>query len=410
MEIMNEKGYFDFRLLIQNNPASIFYIVGQGGVGKSYSVKRFMIENFLQKEERFIFVKQAMVDLKASNIETTFDDVIQEKAVQEAFFDKYGIEGRYFVSPYRKNWCIFVDTGEEKCTNLDMFGKCVAISEAQRFKGGTYKGYTWVFYDEFISDHGYNGGEKEPDYLEKITGTVGRKDNPLKIVFCGNPDSQIELCPYISRLHMDYHAIQENTPYFYDSIVIGEDGNRKTIGSNVCFLKLAHFGGKNFIHENISAVFGGKEGVMRATGERPDNEYMKADDDFLIKFYPAVNIITETPVYKDREDGNLYRVRIYAQVGSIDGTPAVYVTAHEKNLKNGDFPTVFSRWEENGYIYRKKYGIQVVKMRFPSGTKFFNSLINYLTIAENTSMIFTDNSKAATWFFDLWENGRKNDG
>lgn len=406
MELSNSKGYFDFSLLLKNNPASVFYIVGQGGVGKSHSVKEYLIKNFIDNKERFIFVKQAIIDLKISTIETTFDDVMGREDIQDYIRDRLGFsdECRFLLRPQARNWILYVDTGADKIEKVDVVGKSVAISEAQRFKGGTYKGYTWIFYDEFISDHGYNGGDREPDYLEKISGTVGREDNPIKMVCCGNPDSQIELCPYLTRLHLDYGSIQANTPYFYDSEVIGSDGHTKRIGNNVCFLKIAHFNGRNYIHENVSGIFGGKEGATRATGERPDTEYMHITEQILDRFTPGVNLICETPVYKDEVNGDIYRVKLYAQIGSLDGAPAVFVYSHEKDMKNNKLMTIYSRWDINGYRKSNGFQINIVRMRFPQ-INFFSRVLMYLTTAYKTGMIFTNSNKTATWLADMLQEG-----
>ncbi len=61
--------YFDIRKIIADSPNThVFNIVGQGGVGKSYSTKKYVLENYLKRKEQFIYVRRWTTEIQNDNL------------------------------------------------------------------------------------------------------------------------------------------------------------------------------------------------------------------------------------------------------------------------------------------------------------------------------------------------------
>ena len=66
-----DNGYFDIRTeLIDKSPRTrLFHIVGQRGAGKTYSVKKEVLNRFLEMGRKFVYVRRITTDIQTGNLE-----------------------------------------------------------------------------------------------------------------------------------------------------------------------------------------------------------------------------------------------------------------------------------------------------------------------------------------------------
>ena len=77
--------YFDIRDVMRESPNThIFNIVGQGGVGKTYSVKKFVLLDFLQNGKKFIYVRRWTTEIQT--LDTVFLDIWNNLCCAYRFF------------------------------------------------------------------------------------------------------------------------------------------------------------------------------------------------------------------------------------------------------------------------------------------------------------------------------------
>lgn len=385
--------YFDIREVIKQVPhASAFYICGQGGAGKSYSVKKYLIENLIENNKGFIYIKRYATEFSAGELNTVFSDVIKDKELYPKLVKKYDPRGefdRLHIFQTGSWFSVKGETEDGKLQEIKKVGRIASISQAHRFKGGTYNDYNALFFDEFISTQGYIRGEKEPELLDLIIGTVARKDNPIRLFMCANPDAPIELCPYLYKLKLDYAHMQENTIYKYDTIT----PNGKTIADNVVFMKLSNFSGATFINEKAGYLFGTSAERVRMDGEVITYEYIHMD--YKKRFTPEYELIVETPKISNNE----YHVRLYVYYGIVDGgEPAAVICRHKEF---DDLPALYCRYDRTDY--KKRDIPQTYRLNIPPHANY-KRLASLMTYVDATQILITDDDNAGT----LYEHIRLN--
>lgn len=107
------------------------FVVGQRGVGKTYSAKKRAINNYLKKREEFVYLRRYETELKESNISKFFDD-IEPEFPDTDFFVKHG---RFYING--------------KCA-----GYYLPLSKAAQFKSTPFPNVSLIIFDEFIIDQG----------------------------------------------------------------------------------------------------------------------------------------------------------------------------------------------------------------------------------------------------------------
>lgn len=158
--------------------------LGQRANGKSYQARRKALENYVEKEERFVYLRRWRDDIKASEVENWFN----LKQVKEYFPTAEGIQAwQNKIYTYHIN-----DKGIK--IRDEWIGWYLALNEAERYKSWEQlneSGVTLVIYEEFITDKVYL--DDEPTKLQQLVSTIMRHDRGT-VLLIGNTISQV--CPY----------------------------------------------------------------------------------------------------------------------------------------------------------------------------------------------------------------------
>ena len=387
-------NHFDIRDLIKESPNThLFNIVGQGGVGKSYSVKRLLLQNFFQDAAQFIYVRRWTTEIMNDNLKTVFTDVETDPECLEwwkawANIDKYP----YFHVWPKSGWFWLV--GEKQNGDIDYLkeiGRPVALSKAQTFKGGTYNNFKVVFFDEFIADGRYVHGSKEPDLLDKIVNTTGRAINEILVICCGNPDFQIEMNPYLNSLSLDYARMQSNTALYYDT----KTKEGRILAQNVCFIKLAGYKGGNFLNVYTSNLWQTAEGEMRETGEVKSNKYLHTDDDLEKAFIPAFELVVETAVQTSEEFNR--KIYVYLGENAQDELVAIVKRHRDTRMREASDYSIFCRYDDRR-LRRHDCDLQILRMRIPNDLEIFGMLRMMLDTTNCSRLIYADDDQVGTLF------------
>lgn len=398
------KRYFDIRDVIAESPNThIFNIIGQGGVGKSYSTKKLAILNYLQKKEKFVYVRRWTTELKG--LESVFLDTEDDAEILEAWNDseyanKYA---RFHVLP-RGEWFYLV--GEKEDTKIDWlqrFGRIIPLSQSTRFKGGTYPKFTLIFQDEAITNEGYVDGADEAAHFTQIVDTVSRANSNCIVVICGNPDANIEASPYFQHMRIDYAHIQPNTVYYFDTV----KKNGKILANNECFVKLANYEqnntGESYLNPYTSDIWKTPQGEMRLTGEVLTKKYAQIETVGTSHIRPVYKMILETPVFAIEE----YRRKLhiyfgYWEPGEDRVTESVLIV-----LKNDD-TTLRAQIDDDRIIYARYDALdvrarpykQVYRFTIPHEPKYAE-IREIMNGVNDTRFIFTDDNRAATMYEEI---------
>ena len=211
-------GHFEIQNVIDEVPeATVYNIVGQGRAGKTYSIKKYCINHFLETGNQFLYVRRSVDEVKPKFIGDLFEDTLtKEKGLKAALDDKYGTDvdiwlrgGEFWITGTKEN-------GMRK--KLEMIGRAISIKNAPSAKGSPFVKVDTIFYDEVITDGWYYKGDEEVDLFERIVNTIAIEGKDVKIFICGNADKNIEQCPYFYKLKLDYTKMNRNQIYTFDNV------------------------------------------------------------------------------------------------------------------------------------------------------------------------------------------------
>lgn len=381
-------GHFEIQNVIDEVPeATVYNIVGQGRAGKTYSIKKYCINHFLETGNQFLYVRRSVDEVKPKFIGDLFEDtLINEKGLKAALDDKYGTDvdiwlrgGEFWITGTKEN-------GMRK--KLEMIGRAISIKNAPSAKGSPFVKVDTIFYDEVITDGWYYKGDEEVDLFERIVNTIAIEGKDVKIFICGNADKNIEQCPYFYKLKLDYTKMNRNQIYTFDNVSL--DG--RVIKNNIVFVKVGSNADNGFMNLSVAGLFGTAEGYMRLTGDVKTDDYNIMTRNELNDIKMLVEINTETAVIlKD-----FYHKNIYVYMAINDIGPVLHVTTHK--LKSKAQITLYSYYDElhkrsdvvcDSYLYR---------LQFPSYLKTCEKLFDDALLLKN---VFTDSNYTAQTFYNL---------
>ena len=184
--------YYTLQRVLSFN-ALINFIIGERGVGKSFSSKKHVINRFIKKGEEFVYLRRYKTELKSS-VPKFFDDIIDEKVFPEATFKV-------------KNNNLYI--------NDKIAGYALPLSTANILKSTSYSKVKTIIFDEFIIDKGcYHYLQNEVEQFLDIIETVGRLRD-IKVFMLGNAISITN--PYFTYFNL-------SLPYNSD-IALFKDGS-----------------------------------------------------------------------------------------------------------------------------------------------------------------------------------------
>lgn len=117
--------YYNYdKILSYNCPVNI--LVGERGVGKTYGFKKYVVNRFLKKKEKFLYIRRYDNELKSVFAKPFFSDVQKEFPNNKL---------------YTKNRNFYVDD--------EVFGFGKRLTEAQDLKSVTFDDIKIIVFDEY---------------------------------------------------------------------------------------------------------------------------------------------------------------------------------------------------------------------------------------------------------------------
>ena len=155
--------YYDLTKILSYN-AFLNFLIGERGVGKTYSTSKFVTKQFIKKGEQFAYIRRYRTELK--------------KAVPK-FFDAITKNNEF---PDHKLY----NKGETFYIDDKVAGYSMTLSTAQDLKSSNFSNVKYIIFDEFIIEEGqkhYLANEVE-NFLGLIESIARMRD--VKIFMLGN--------------------------------------------------------------------------------------------------------------------------------------------------------------------------------------------------------------------------------
>lgn len=364
-------SFFEVKNVLSASPESkTIILVGQGGVGKSYSTEYLLFEDAIKNNCEFVYVGRYKEDIKPAIINRAFEHLTEFNnhsggvPVHE-ILKRSGMQTFVFYNVETRGGTMYLvgrNSQDDKPTRICRLGPVTSILEAERFKRGTYPNTHNIFFDEFITKRRYINGADEPLEFKKILDTVARFGKDYHVYMCGNPDNEIEQNPYLETYNLDYDNMDANCVYKLD-------------GGTTCFVKIAKTDGE-FLATETKTLFG-KVDNGRVSGEVNRPKTRRQPEDFIDNFTPMIELKVETPAIMIA-DPDIHRKAFYIYIGIY--YDELYITAYA-HRKFGDVSLRYvCRYDKNevkpsGDIY------EVYRFRFPPAHKKVEKLFSVLLLS-----------------------------
>ena len=191
--------YTPDRILSYN--ALLNLIIGERGVGKTYSFKTYAVKRFLNKGKQFAYIRRYDTDLEASvgsSIDNKFFEQIKKEFPNSTFK----------IAKSKKVRKLYIDN--------KICGYALPLSAADSLKSSSYENVDTIIYDEFQLKDGSTQHylRNEPEIILDLIETIGRLRD-IRVYCLGNAISST--CPLMSYFDLtlpyntDIKLFKDNT-------------------------------------------------------------------------------------------------------------------------------------------------------------------------------------------------------
>lgn len=176
--------YYDITRVLRTG-AQYIILLGQRANGKSYQAKLTALKDAYENDSKFVYLRRWKEDIKAKAVSSYFDDM-----------DIKEITNGEYVSICAWSNSLYFEALDEKGNKYKAkeIGRYCALNEYERYKSWAFEGYSYILYEEFITDSIYL--DDEPRLLQQFVSTVAR-NRKMTVILVGNTLSRV--CPYFNE-------------------------------------------------------------------------------------------------------------------------------------------------------------------------------------------------------------------
>ena len=182
---MDKSIYYSPERILSYN-ALLNIIIGERGVGKTFSFKTFAVKRFLNKNKQFAYIRRYDTDLEAS-VGSTNDNKFFEQ-IKNNF-----PESSFKITKSKKVRKLYIDG--------KICGYALPLSAADSLKSSSYENVDVIIYDEFMLKEGSTQHylKNEPEIILDLIETIGRLRD-IRVYCLGNAISST--CPLMSYFNL----------------------------------------------------------------------------------------------------------------------------------------------------------------------------------------------------------------
>lgn len=293
---MDKNVYYSPNDMLSHNRL-LNFIIGSRGIGKSYSMKKYVISRFIKTGEQFIYLRRFKEELTKINM--FFDDVIKEFPDHE-----FKVEGKEF----------FIDG--------DLAGYAIPLSRWQKEKSNAYPSVTTIIFDEFIRQKDLSRYlPNEVDAFLNFVDTVIRNRDNLRVVCLSN-------------------ATTITNPYFMYFKLTPNKNKRFSVNDEI-LIEIPD--SRNFINERTKTKFGKLIKETHYGRMALKNEFTE-DSDVFIEQRSKQSVFKFCIIYR----GKTYGVWLDSDIGKL------YLS--DKYDPSTKYKYSLSKTDMNkGYMYVRNY-------------------------------------------------------
>lgn len=308
--VLSNKIYYDISNTLTYN-ALFYFIIGERGVGKTYSAKKFTIRRYLKTGEQFVYLRRYKTELSES--------VGDEKDAK--FFKKIKSE-----FPDHK----FKVSGDKLYCDNKICGYALSLSTALILKSAEFDKVKTIIFDEFIIDGGssYHYFRNEVEQFLEFYESIARLRD-VRVLFLANAISITN--PYFTYFNITLPYGNKNIKTFKDGLILIE------------YIK-------NLAYREVKkkSKFGRIIEGTKYSEYAIDNKFLRDNKSFIKKkdkkskfFFIVVYNSIYYGVWRDFENGSIFISKDYDPKCPI----LFSFTPDDHNEK-----TIYTRFNNNGFL------------------------------------------------------------
>lgn len=176
---MNNDIWYSYNKVLSYH-AMLNFICGERGVGKSYGIKKYVLNKFKKTGKQFIYLRR-------------YDTELKKSLKDDEFFKDIGNDPKF------QNDTFYV-RGEKFYMNDNICGYAIPLSKASIYKSVPFPNVDIIIYDEFLIDNNtYHFIPEEPEKLLDFIETVGRLRD-IQVFLLGNSITMVN--PYFDYFNI----------------------------------------------------------------------------------------------------------------------------------------------------------------------------------------------------------------
>lgn len=241
---MKKGKYYDITNLLSTK-AHYMMLLGERANGKSYQVKKTVLEEAYKNHKYFVYLRRYQADIKAKAVAAYFEDMPVEKITDGQYCGVTTYNGEIYF--YSRD----LDGDIKKGIRI---GRYCDLNDLERYKSWAFPDYEYIVYEEFITDSIYLNDE--PTMLQQFVSTVARH-RKITVFLIGNTLSRV--CPYFAEWCLDGVLKQKiGTIEVYHFHVTDASGDDSTIDIAVEYCANANFENKMFFGHTAKQIVSGE--------------------------------------------------------------------------------------------------------------------------------------------------------
>ena len=188
---MDKSIFYNPEKILSYN-ALLNIIIGERGVGKTYSFKTFAVKRFLNKGKQFAYIRRYDTDLEES-VGNTNDNKFFEQIRKEF------PNSEFKITKSKKVRRLYIDG--------KICGYALPLSSADSLKSSSYENVDIIIYDEFMLKEGSTQHylRNEPEIILDLIETIGRLRD-IRVFCLGNAISSTSPLMYYFDVSLPYNT------------------------------------------------------------------------------------------------------------------------------------------------------------------------------------------------------------
>lgn len=186
--------YYSLTPILQYD-ATYNVIFGERSNGKTYSVLKYAIEQYVNGGHQLALVRRWSEDFVGKRGQTMFDGLIANGEIEKITGGEYNT-----VHYYSSRWFLCRQTEKERIVDETPFAYGFAITSGEHDKSTSYPHITTILFDEFLTRTTYLPDEFV--LFMNIISTITRQRDDVKIFMLGNTVNQY--CPYFNEMGLKH--------------------------------------------------------------------------------------------------------------------------------------------------------------------------------------------------------------